>query len=76
MSNTRQFRAVVHIGESNRKKAANQVTDVTATDLTSCALDSGRGPDQRGRHQTKGNKDETLKERAGARMSIGYDAHR
>jgi hypothetical protein len=41
MSNTRRFRAVVHIGESNRKKAANQVTDVTATDLTKRRLDSG-----------------------------------
>jgi hypothetical protein len=42
MSNGLHIRAVGHIREFAAKTIAKEVTDVTATDLTKRALDSGR----------------------------------
>jgi hypothetical protein len=42
MSNAPRIRALGHIRKTSAKTVSNEVTDVTAIDLTIRALDSGR----------------------------------
>jgi hypothetical protein len=63
--------------KSGAKKVGESVVDVTATEFADVALDSGRRkwPDHFGLQNQRGNKDENLKERAAARLSIRADSN-